>query len=128
MGRRRSVRGQQPQVKGFRAGKQPKSLSKRALKQQMPEMNRAQERLVDLFADRSPEESLKLVGQWHRYSLLAGIVLSVLSVLGWTWSWIAGVLIALPAAAAFFIHLQIRGQRSELEQMAEAVSRATRGR
>jgi hypothetical protein len=119
---------QQPQVKGFRAGKQPKSLSKKALKQQMPEMNRAQEKLVDMFADRTPAEGRKLIAGWQRTSLVAGILLSVLTVFAWMWSWIAGIGVGLLAAAAFFVHFQVRSQRAQLEQMAEAVSKATRGR
>jgi hypothetical protein len=119
---------QQPQVKGFRAGKQPKSLSKKALKRQMPEMNKAQEKLVDLFADRTPEQGRKLIAGWQRTTLVVGLLLSVLTVFAWMWSWIAGVGVGVLAAGAFFVHFQVRSQRSQLEQMAEQVSRATRGR
>lgn len=129
MGRRRSMQvQQQQQVKGFRAGKQPKSLSKKQLKRQMPEMNKAQEKLVDLFADRSPEEGRKLIAGWHRTTLIVGVLLSIGSVAAWFWSWIPGLILALLAAGTFFIHFQLRGQRDQLEQMAEAVSKATGGR
>lgn len=128
MGRRSSRQGYQPPVKGFRAGKQPRSLSKKALKQQMPEMNAAQEKLVDLFADKTPEQSKKMIAGWHSTTLIVGAVLSVLAVLAWMWTWIAGTAVAVLAAVAFFVHFQVRSQRAQLEQMAEAVSKATRGR
>mgnify|MGYP001827530946 CR=1 FL=1 len=127
MGRRSRGRGQQS-AKGFRPGKQPKEMTKQALKRQMPEMSRAQERMVDLFMDKSPEESRKILAGWRRTALAAGVVLSVLGVLAGSWNLIAGVVVGIFAAVAFFLYLRMKAQRAQLEEMAEQVSRAKRGR
>lgn len=122
-------KGQQPQVKGFRPGKEPAHLKKRALKEQMPEMSSAQERMVDLFADRTPEQARAMLAKWRTGTLIAGIVLSILAVLAWSWSWIAGAVVALIATGVFFAHFRLRAQRAQLEEMATAVAKATgRGR
>lgn len=125
MGRRRGQQ-QQPQVKGFRPGKAPASIRKKQAKQQMGDMNAAQERMVDLFADRSPAESRKLISRWVTGSLVAGILLSILAVLGWSWTWIAGVPLTILATVVFFSHFRLRAQRAQLEEMAEAVAKVTR--
>lgn len=125
MGRRRGQQ-QQPQVKGFRPGKAPASIRKKQAKQQMGDMNAAQERMVDLFADRSPAESRKLISRWVTGSLVAGIVLSILAVLGWSWTWIAGVPLTILATVVLFSHFRLRAQRAQLQEMAEAVAKVTR--
>jgi len=127
MGRRGRQIQQQRQVKGFRPGKAPPQLKKKMMKQQMPEMSGAQERMVDLFADRTPEQSRKLIGRWLLGTLVGGIVLVVLSVLAWSWTWIAGVPLTLVAGFVLFSHIRLRAQRAQLEEMAEAVAKATRG-
>ena len=127
MGRRSRGRGQQS-AKGFRPGKQPKGMTKQALKRQMPEMNRAQERMVDLFMDKSPEEARKILAGWRRTALIAGIVLSLLAVLAGSWNLIAGVVVGILAAIAFFSYLRMKAQRAQLEALADQVSRAKRGR
>ena len=125
MARRRGQQGSPPPMKGFRPGKAPAQLRKRAAKQQFGEMNAMQERMVDLFADRSPEEARSMLGRWRTGSLIAGIVLSILTVLAWSWSWIAGLIVGILASLTLFAHLRLRAQRAQLEQMAEMVSKAT---
>lgn len=115
-------------MKGFRPGKEPKQLRKQAAKQQFGDMNAAQERMVDLFADRTPEESKKLLASWRMWSLVAGIVLSALSMWAWSWTWIAGVIVGALAAGAFFVHFRMRAQRGALEAMAETVAGGRRKR
>lgn len=124
----RRMQQQTPQVKGFRPGKAPKQLRKNAAKQAMGDMTKAQERMVDLFADRSPEESVKLIGRWVRWSLVGGILLSVLGVIAFTWTWIAGVPLLLLAGFVLFNHIRLRAQRTQLEEMAAAVAKVTGGK
>ena len=114
-----------PAVKGFRPGKAPAPLRKQQAKRQMGEMNAAQERMVDLFADRSPAESRKLISKWVTGSLVGGIALTLLAVLAWSWTWIAGLPVAILAAVVVFSHLRLRAQRAQLEEMAEAVAKVT---
>lgn len=127
MGRR--SRGREAQrVKGFRPGREPAHLRKRAAKEQFGEMNAAQERMVELFADRTPEESRKLLGRWRTMTLALGVALSALAVLAWRWTPVAGVVVAVLAAGAFLVHLRLRAQREALEAMADAASGGRRGR
>lgn len=121
MGRRRG-QGPQQHVKGFRPGKEPPQLRKKMAKQQFGEMNAAQERMVDLFAERSPQESKALIGRWKSGSLVLGAVLSILAVALGLWSWIAGTIVAILAAVSFFVYLRIRSQQAGLEAMADAVA------
>ncbi len=126
MGRRnRQAQGQQQQVKGFRPGKQPKPLTKQQLKKQMPNMSAAQERMVDLFADKSPEESKKVLARWRMIALAVGVFFSILAVIIGSWNLFAGGAVGLAAAVAFFAWLRMRAQRGQLEEMADQIARAT---
>lgn len=125
MGRRRG-QGPQQQMKGFRPGKEPPKLRKAHAKKQFGDMNAAQERMVELFAERSPEESRKLISRWKTGTFVAGVVLSVLTVLAWTWTWIAGGIVGVLAGAVFFVHFRVRAQTTQLEQMADTVAQVGR--
>ena len=98
------------------------------MKQQFGEMNAAQERMLDLFADRTPEQSKKLLGRWRLWSFVGGALLSLLSVFAWNWHWIAGAVVGLLAAAVFFVHLRMRSQRASLEAMADMAAGGRRKR
>jgi Flp pilus assembly protein TadB len=124
MGRRRG-QGPQQQIKGFRPGKEPPGLRKAHAKKQFGDLNRAQERMVELFAERSPEESRKLISRWTTGAFGAGVVLSVLTVLAWTWTWIAGAIVGVLAGLVFFLYFRLRAQRTQFEEMADAVAQAT---
>lgn len=120
----RHGRGSGPRrpVKGFRPGKEPPQLKKQRAKQQFGDVSAAQERLIELFAERSPEESRALMRRW-RIALLAGaVVLAILGAVLYGWSVIAGVLIHILAAAALFLWWRLHRQRDDLEAMADAVS------
>lgn len=123
MGRRSRNR-----VKGFRPGKEPPHLRKQAARQQFADLSPAQERMVELFSDRSPQESRAMLAQWRRLSLGAAIALLLLAIAAWWWTPIAGVVVGLAAVAAGFIHLRLRLQRAALESMADAVAGVRGGR
>lgn len=125
MGRRRG-QGPQQHVKGFRPGKEPPGLRKAHAKKQFGDMNAAQERMVELFAERSPEQSRKLISRWKTGAFLAGVVLSVLTVLAWMWTWIAGATVGVLAGVVFFVYFRLRAQTAQLEQMADTVAQVTR--
>ena len=125
MGRRRG-QGKQQQIKGFRPGKEPPELRKAHARKQLGDLNAGQERMVELFAERSPAESRKLISRWKTVTLLAGAVLAALAGLAWTWTWIAGAIVGVLAGAAFFVHFRIRAQTAQLEQMADTVAQVTR--
>ena len=124
MGRRRG-QGPQQQIKGFRPGKEPPGLRKAHAKQQFGDLNPAQERMVELFSERSPEESRKLISRWTTGAFAAGVVLSVLTVLAWMWTWIAGAVVGVLAGLVFFLYFRLRAQRAQFEEMADAVAKAT---
>lgn len=124
MGRRRG-QGPQQHMKGFRPGKEPPELRKAHAKKQFGDMNAAQERMVELFAERSPEESRKLISRWKTGAFIAGVVLSVLAVLAWMWTWVAGAIVGVLAGIIFFVYLRLRSQTAQLEQMADTVAQVT---
>lgn len=124
MGRRRG-QGPQQHMKGFRPGKEPPELRKAHAKKQFGDMNAAQERMVELFAERSPEESRKLISRWKTGAFIAGVVLSVLTVLAWMWTWIAGAIVGVLAGVVFFVYFRLRAQTVQLEQMADTVAQVT---
>jgi Flp pilus assembly protein TadB len=125
MGRRKG-QGPQQHMKGFRPGKEPPELRKAHAKKQFGDLNAGQERMVELFAERSPEESRKLISRWKMGAFLLGVLLSVLTVLAWMWTWIAGGVVGVLAGVVFFVYFRLRAQTAQLEQMADAVSQVTK--
>jgi len=125
MGRRKG-QGPQQSIKGFRPGKEPPELRKAHAKKQFGDLSAGQERMVELFAQRSPEESRKLISRWKTGALAAGVLLSVLTVLAWMWTWIAGAVVGVLAGVVFFLYLRLRAQTAQLEQMADTVAQVTR--
>jgi len=125
MGRRRG-QGPQQSMKGFRPGKEPPEFRKAHAKKQFGDLSAGQERMVELFAERSPEESRKLISQWNTRALTAGVLLSVLTVLAWMWTWIAGAVLGVLAGVVFFLYFRLRAQTAQLQQMADTVAQVTR--
>lgn len=117
--------GPQRPIKGFRPGKEPPELRKRRAKQQFGEVNAAQERLIEAFAGRTPEEARALMRRWRIGVLVAAILLSVLGALLYGWSMVAGIIIHVLAAILFFIWFRLRRQRKDLEAMADVISGGT---
>lgn len=123
-------RGQGPQrpIKGFRPGKEPPELRKRQARQQFGEMSAAQQRLVEMLAERTPEEARALLRRQRIILLASGIALSVLAVALSLWSiWVA-VIAAIVAAVVFFLWARLHRQRESYEAMADAVSGPGAGR
>lgn len=116
--------GQGPRrpMKGFRPGKEPPELRKRRAKQQFGDVNPAQERLIEAFAGRTPEEARAMMRRWRIGLLVAGIALSILGVVLYGWSIVAGVIVHILAAIAFFLWMRLHRQRGDLEAMADVVS------
>lgn len=114
--------GQQRPIKGFRPGKEPPELRKRQARQQFGDMSAAQQRLVELLAERTPEEARALLRRQRIILLVGGIALSVLAVALSFWSIWAGVIAAILAAVLFFLWMRLHRQRESYEAMADAVS------
>ncbi len=123
MGRRSRNR-----VKGFRPGKEPPQLRKQAARQQFGDLSPVQERMVELFSERSPEESRAMLARWRRWSLGVTVALLLLAVAAWWWTPIAGVAVGLAAGAAGFVHLRLRLQRAAFESMIDVVAGGGRRR
>ncbi|HSH45507.1 MAG TPA: hypothetical protein VK966_06610 [Longimicrobiales bacterium] len=111
---------------GFRPGKEPPHLKKQAAKQQFGgNLNRTQERLVELFAERTPEESRALIRKWSIGGLVTAIIVALLGVLLMLWSVIAGVIVLILAAGLFYMWWRLNRQRGDLEQMADFIGGGT---
>jgi Flp pilus assembly protein TadB len=123
MARGRSGRGQQPQIRGFRPGKEPAHLRKQRAQQQLgPDANWAQKRLVDVLAERSPEEARAMMRRWRMVLLVGVIVLALLGAALYAWSLVAGIIVHVLAAALFLFWIQLRRKRRDFETMADLVS------
>lgn len=122
MARHGRGRGPQRPIKGFRPGKEPPQLRKLRAREQFGDVTPTQERLIEVFAERSPDEARVLIRRW-RIGLLAGaVVLAVLGALLYGWSIIAGVVVHVLAAVVLFLWWRLHRQRAALEAMADVVS------
>lgn len=117
-------RGQGPQrpMKGFRPGKEPPELRKQRARQQFGDMTKSQQRLVDLFADRTPEEARGLMRRWRIGLLVGAIAFAALAVALGFWSTTAAVIVAILAVVLLFLWWRLHRQREDYEAMADAVS------
>ena len=115
------ARGQRP-MKGFRPGKEPPQLKKQRARQQFGELSGTQERLVELFAERTPEESRSLIDRWLMVLLAFTIVLAVAAGVLTLWSTIAAVVVAVLAVVFLVLWWRLKGQRDAFVRMAETVA------
>lgn len=115
---------QRPQrpIKGFRPGKEPPQLRKRRAKEQFGDVGPAQERLIEVFAERTPEQARTLLRRWTIGLLTGAIVLAALAALLYTWSIIATVVAGMLAVVLLVLWWRLRRQRPDLEAMADAIS------
>ncbi len=119
---RRRGQGPQPQIRGFRPGKEPPQLKKQRAKQQFGEVSATQEKLIEMFAERTPDESYRMMRNWRVAFLSAGIVLLILGAVLFAWSVVAGVIVEVIAGAVLFLWWRFHRQRAAFEAMAATVS------
>jgi Flp pilus assembly protein TadB len=120
--------GRQGPAKGFRPGKEPPQIRKRIAMQQYGEVSATQERLIEMFAQRSPEAAKRMMARW-RTGLLAGAVALVLIGAGlYLWTVVAGLIVHVLAVVAFFLWWRLRRQRETLDAMADTVAGRGKGR
>ena len=121
----RGNRGTGPQrpVKGFRPGKEPPRLrSQRAVQDLGGQVSGSQKKLMEMFAERTPDEARALIRRWWGGLLAAAVVLAILGGVLYLWSIIAGVLVHVLAGGVLFLWWQVHRQRSDLEAVADMVS------
>lgn len=114
-------------IKGFRPGKEPPQLRRQAVKQQFGELTTAQERMVELFSERTPEQSRALITRWLRISLAVTVALVLLAVAAWLWIPVVGIIVGVLALLAGVVYVRLFTQRKGMESMADAVAQAKRG-
>ena len=123
-------RGQGPQrhVKGFRPGKEPPRLRAEHAKRQFKDVSASQARLIEMFAQRTPEEARSLIRRWRITLLSAGIGLAVLGAFLMTWSWLAGLGTFAIAGVVLFFWWRIHREREAYQALADQVSGGGGGR
>jgi Flp pilus assembly protein TadB len=119
--------GRRRPVKGFRPGKEPPQIRKRIAMQQYGEVSGTQERLIEMFSQRSPEAAKRMMARW-RVGLLAGAVALVLIGAGlYLWSLVAGLVVHALAVVVFFLWWRLHKQRETLDTMADTVAGRGKG-
>jgi Flp pilus assembly protein TadB len=113
-------------VKGFRPGKEPPQIRKQMAMRQYGDVSATQERLIEMFSERSPEEAKRMMSRW-RTGLLAGALALVLvgTALYW-WTLVAGLIGHALAAVVFFLWWRLRSQQQTLDAMADTVAGRSR--
>ena len=114
-------------VKGFRPGKEPPQLKKQRAKQRFGELSSTQERLVELFAERTPRESRELIRHWIIGLLVAAIGLLVVAGVLVLWSVVAAGIVGVLGLVVLGLWWRLRSQREAFEEMADVVSGGGRG-
>ena len=109
-------------VKGFRPGKEPPQLKKQRAKRQFGELSSTQERLVELFAERTPQESRALIQRWIVGLLLTAVGLLVVAGVLALWSVLAAGIVGVLALVVLGLWWRLRSQRAGFEEMADVVS------
>lgn len=128
MARGRRGRGHRQPVRGFRPGKEPAQLRKQRAQAQLgSDANWAQKQLVDVLADRTPEQARRMMRRWRVALLAAVIVLVLVGALLYLWSVVAGVIVHVLAAVVLAFWFQLRRKQSDFEALADMVS-GRRGR
>lgn len=110
-------------MKGFRPGKEPPRIRKQQAKKELGSTGTVQDRLLELFSERTRAESRKLIRTWQIGFLAAGIVLAVAAVVLAGWSAVAAGVAAVLAVFLLVVWWRLRSQRAALELMIEKVSR-----
>lgn len=123
MARGRRGRGHQQPVRGFRPGKEPAQLRRQRAQAQLGgDANWAQKQLVDVLADRTPEQARRMMRRWRVALLAAVIALVFVGALLYRWSVVAGVIVHVLAAVVLLFWFQLRRKQSDFEALADMVS------
>ena len=120
--------GPQRPVKGFRPGKEPPQIRKQRAKQQFGDVSAGQERLIEMLAERSPEEARRMLGRWRIGLLAGGTTLALAGGLLFLWSLAAGIVVEILAVVVLFFWWRIQAQRQAFESMVDAVSGSGSGK
>lgn len=128
MARHGSGGGRRGPVKGFRPGKEPPQIRKRIAMEQYGEVSATQERLIEMFSERSPEEAKRMMARWRAGLLAGGVALILVGAGLYLWTLIAGFIAHALALVAFFFWWRLRSQREALETMADTVAGRGKGR
>ena len=115
-------RGPQPQMKGFRPGKEPAALKKRRAKAQLgSNASWGQKQAVEAVAGKSPREVETMVKLWSTTLFVSGGVLAIGGVFLYGWSTPAGVGVHVLAAVVLFLGYRLKKQGAGLAEMAASL-------
>lgn len=114
--------GQQPQMKGFRPGKEPPHLKKKFAKAQLgADASWSQKQAVDLVAGRSPQEVQAMVQKWSFGLFAAAGVFGIGGIFLYGLAVPAGVAAHIVAAVLLALGYRIRTSGQGLVELAESL-------
>jgi len=118
---RRGGGGQRP-VKGFRPGREPPQIRARRAKEQFGDVSKSQERLIEMFSERSPEEGRRMLRRWRMGLLGGGFLLAIIGGVLFAWSLAAGVAVLILSLIPLVLWWRMWKQRDAYEAMVDAAS------
>jgi len=120
--------GGQGPVKGFRPGKEPPQIRKRMAMQQYGEVSATQERLIEMFSERSPEEAKRMMARWRAGLLAGAVVLGLIGAGLYLWTLVGGLVVHGLAVVLLVLWWRLLRQREALDTMADTVAGRGKGR
>lgn len=123
MGSKKKGKGRrEPQVKGFRPGKEPPRLRKQRAKARLgTDASWAQKQMVEAVGDRSPGEVRAMIRKWSVLLLVMVVLLAVGGVALYRWAVAAGVAAHVIAALLLFLLVRIRRKGEQMVQFTESL-------
>jgi hypothetical protein len=122
MSSKKSGRGPQRPVKGFRPGKEPVRLKRQRAKAELgKDATWMQKQTVEAIAGQSREQVRTMVRRWSLGLGTGGLAAAVGGAFLYEWSVLAGAIVHVVAGVLFFLAYRVRRQGPALEQMADSL-------
>jgi hypothetical protein len=96
--------------------------------QQYGEVSATQERLIEMFSERTPEEAKRMMARWRAGLLAGAVVLGLIGAGLYFWTLVGGLIVHALAIVLLVLWWRLRRQREALDTMADTVAGRGKGR